>query len=139
VVRALVAHAGKGSVKGVASGQGRVDAGAVGPTLLCEDDDDIRFLVTLLLESAGHTVVPTADVAEALAALEQGDFELVLTDLGLPDGDGSTVGESARSSGARVIVLTARLGAVDDATVQSWADRILAKPFSPDDLISALS
>ncbi len=108
------------------------------PTLLCEDDEDIRVLVTLLLESAGRTVTTTADVSEAMAALESDDYELVVTDLGLPDGDGSTVGLSAHTTGARVIVLTARSSAVDDPDIRRWADGVLRKPFAPADLLAAV-
>ena len=110
----------------------------MGPALLCEDDEDIRLLVTLVLESAGLAVTATAGVAQAMEALARSTYPLVLTDLGLPDGDGSTVGQEARSAGSRVIVLTARTDATFDPEINAWAEHVLAKPFTPAALIAAV-
>lgn len=56
--------------------------------LLVEDHDDTRNIMAGLLRRHGHTVTPAACVAEALEAGRAGDFELLISDIGLPDGDG---------------------------------------------------
>jgi CheY-like chemotaxis protein len=56
--------------------------------LLVEDDDDSRATMARLLELDGHTVHSAACVAEALAWAQQAHHDLLLSDLGLPDGSG---------------------------------------------------
>jgi CheY-like chemotaxis protein len=50
-----------------------------------------------LLERRGHTVVAAACIAEALEIAERDQFDLVLSDLGLPDGDGHSLMRQLRS------------------------------------------
>ena len=58
--------------------------------LLVEDHADTRRLMARVLTGMGHTVTMAASVGEALGAAEgaAGEFDLVLSDLGLPDGNG---------------------------------------------------
>lgn len=56
--------------------------------LLVEDHDSTRELMQRLLESMGHQVVAADSVRTALSAAENRDFDLVISDLGLPDGSG---------------------------------------------------
>jgi signal transduction histidine kinase len=56
--------------------------------LLVEDHDDTLHLMTRLLERQGHQVTRAGGIAEALDAAEGGRFDLVISDLGLPDGSG---------------------------------------------------
>ena len=54
--------------------------------LLLEDHVDTNESLTLLLEMQGHTVTQAFDVATALSFAQARDFDLLLSDLGLPDG-----------------------------------------------------
>lgn len=56
--------------------------------LLVEDHADSATAMADLLGAMGHQVTVTGTVAAALAAAERGGLDLVLSDLGLPDGDG---------------------------------------------------
>ena len=58
--------------------------------LIAEDEEAVRGLVTRALAMDGHTVVATADGAEALEVLarEDGAFDLLLTDIKMPVMDG---------------------------------------------------
>jgi signal transduction histidine kinase/CheY-like chemotaxis protein len=56
--------------------------------LLVEDHGDTGRVMARLLRRHGHTVVHAETVASALAAWEAGPFQLVVSDLGLPDGSG---------------------------------------------------
>ncbi len=52
--------------------------------LVVDDDNTTRHLVGALLKNAGHDVVTAADGAEALAAIQQDNFDLVLLDVWMP-------------------------------------------------------
>ena len=56
--------------------------------LLVEDDREMLELVQEHLEGEGHTVTPAGLGAEAIARLKAEPFDIVLTDLRLPDVDG---------------------------------------------------
>jgi DNA-binding response OmpR family regulator len=114
------------------------DGWCVTRVLVCEDDDDIRRLVALLARDVADAVVDVADVASALAALDAGVFELVVTDLGLPDGSGVAVCAAAAGSGSRVVVMTADHELGETAAVQAAAETVLHKPFTAANLLSAI-
>ena len=60
-----------------------------GPILIVDDDASVRGLVVRILRSRGHTVIGEAgSVAEALTCAEVMRPDVVLVDIGLPDGDG---------------------------------------------------
>jgi two-component system CheB/CheR fusion protein len=56
--------------------------------LLVDDNPLMQRVITLLLESYGHHVQATTNATEALRLCERSDFDLLLLDLFLPDGDG---------------------------------------------------
>ena len=59
--------------------------------LLVEDAKDIRDVFSMLLQAAGAEVIATGSGAEAAAIATRQDFDLLLTDLGLPDMPGDMV------------------------------------------------
>jgi two-component system, NtrC family, response regulator PilR len=61
--------------------------------LVIDDESDIRELLGITLERMQIDVQPAGDCASAIAALRTGDFDLCLTDMKLPDGDGLNVVE----------------------------------------------
>ncbi len=67
--------------------------GVAGPVriLLVEDDDATREVMTEVLRTSGHEVVTAATMKQALAAAESGEFDLLVSDIGLPDGSGLDV------------------------------------------------
>ena len=68
--------------------------------LVVEDDDDLRAVLTTVLESAGLVVTPARGLAEARAALADGpEPHLVLLDLRLPDGTGHDLVADLRRRG----------------------------------------
>ena len=100
--------------------------------LLVEDDDTITQGLRYALEQEGYALTTAATVADAKAALQAPQrFDLLLIDLGLPDGSGFEVCRFARSKGdAAVIFLTAR----DDEGntvlgLDMGADDYVTKPF----------
>ncbi len=59
--------------------------------LLVEDNVDAEAVLRLSLEGHGHTVVSASTVAEAMKELETGSFDILVSDIGLPDGSGLDV------------------------------------------------
>ena len=99
--------------------------------LVVEDEPTFRELVRDILEGAGHEVAEAGDGEEALAALERGGFQLVLTDQRMPRLDGLELVRRLRSLPAPppVVVLTAH-GTIPDAVeaVRLGAADYLTKP-----------
>lgn len=108
--------------------------------LVCEDDADTRRLLVQLLKLEGDAVVETDTVAAALAVLDdrETEIDLVVADLGLPDGSGLEVCEAASRRGARVVVVTANPNLADVPALRACADTIITKPFTFEELFDAL-
>jgi len=53
-----------------------------------ENHEDTRFLLCLLLEQLGHTVFSSATLAAALEAIPPSHCDVLISDIGLPDGNG---------------------------------------------------
>ncbi|MDP4301187.1 response regulator [Leptothrix discophora] len=112
--------------------------------LLVEDDRELRATLREALQVEGHSVLAAASLADArlLArqALASDALDLVLLDLGLPDGDGSQLLAELRSRpGLPLIVISARSdeeGKV--ALLDAGADDYLVKPFSLAELLARL-
>ena len=107
--------------------------------LLVEDDEALRDAVGLTLEMAGHEVTAVDGGPAALAALERGVFNLVVSDLKMDPMDGLTLlGEiRARLPQLPVMLMTA-FGDVEKAVaaMQGGACDFLLKPFEPDVLLA---
>ncbi|WP_367874092.1 response regulator [Luteolibacter sp. Populi] len=75
--------------------------------LLLEDHVDTSESLTLLLEMQGHEVTQAFDVASALKLAETRDFDLLLSDLGLPDGSPGVVMKAvAKRNGTMGVALS---------------------------------
>jgi CheY-like chemotaxis protein len=59
-----------------------------GRILLVDDQPELRRLLERMLSNAGHSVVTAADGNEAIALFRQGDFDVVISDIRMPDMDG---------------------------------------------------
>ena len=76
--------------------------------LLVEDHDDTRSVLTRLLDRYGHRVMAAATVAEARALLGTLQFDVLLSDIGLPDGTGyGLVVEAKQMQPLKAVALTA--------------------------------
>jgi CheY-like chemotaxis protein len=108
--------------------------------LVVEDEENIRhFLETVFLQ-LGHYPVLAADAAAALAAFSQGRFDLIFTDLGLPDMNGEELARRLinQAPDMPVVFLT---GCPDQVRSEGKAGRavcVLAKPVTISDLVETL-
>lgn len=107
--------------------------------LLVEDSARLRELVGDTIRDAGWRLDAVADLGKADDALATTRYDLVLLDLGLPDGDGLELLRALRrrKDATPVLVLTAR-GAVDEriAGLDAGADDYLVKPFNNGELLA---
>ncbi|HSW09248.1 response regulator transcription factor [Aquabacterium sp.] len=109
--------------------------------LLVEDDLDLGNGVRMALGDQGFSVVWVRRLADAARAIATGGFDLLLLDLGLPDGDGLTLLSQLRLDGQRlpVLILTARDGLQDRLRgLDGGADDYLVKPFALAELVSRM-
>jgi CheY-like chemotaxis protein len=65
--------------------------------LLVEDAPDIREVFTVLLRVEGAEVTATGSGREAIDLADNGDFDVVLSDLGLPDTSGTLIRQIVRA------------------------------------------
>ncbi len=70
-----------------------------GRILLVEDNGDTAFMMKMLLETLGYRVETAGDVKQALQAIEAQPFDLLISDLGLPDGSGIELIREIRQRG----------------------------------------
>jgi signal transduction histidine kinase len=109
--------------------------------LLIEDHEDTADVMARLLETYGHRVTTAGRLADALAAIEQHQFDLVISDLGLPDGSGLDFVRVFRArSNAPAIALTG-YGMDDDVQrcIEAGFSVHLTKPVSIQQLEQVLN
>lgn len=109
--------------------------------LLVEDDPDLGEALVANLARDGFAVDLARDLQEAADALASGTYDLLLLDLGLPDGDGLTLVDNLRRSRSAlpILVLTARDAVADRvAGLEAGADDYLVKPFAHVELVARI-
>jgi two-component system, OmpR family, response regulator len=105
---------------------------------ICEDDDDLRSVLTRTLRGETFEVRATAGGREAVKVFTEHPPDLLVLDIGLPDADGRDVCQALRAHGvdAPVLFLTAR-GQLTDrlAGFHAGGDDYLTKPFALAELV----
>ena len=106
--------------------------------LVVEDEAEIRRVVRLILQSEGYEVHEAEGQQRGMIEAGTRRPDLLLVDLGLPDGDGIDLIRQLRGwSAAPVIVLSARSGEPDKiAALDAGADDYLVKPFGAGELLA---
>ncbi len=116
----------------IRSSPDRCDNGPV-RLLVVEDDRSLANVLVRALTEEGHAVDHEATVAGAAEATDVHRYDLVVLDLGLPDGDGLEVCRRLTARGDRppILLLTARDDLSDKvAGLDAGADDYLTKPFA---------
>jgi two-component system phosphate regulon response regulator PhoB len=104
--------------------------------LICEDDQNLRQLVRVIL-GEGYRFVEADTGHEALELALEIRPDLVILDLMLPGASGLDVLRSLRKDlpgGDTPVIVMSAWGHADQAALEAGADRFLPKPFEPDDL-----
>ncbi|RSM59391.1 DNA-binding response regulator [Actinoplanes sp. ATCC 53533] len=115
--------------------------------LVVEDEEDLAEGLRVGLARTGYAVDVALDAAEAYDRLTVNEYDLMLLDVNLPDGDGFTLCRSLRNGDVetpgdgdlRVLMLTAR-GGLDDRVrgLDEGADDYLVKPFALAELLARI-
>ncbi|WP_027389214.1 sigma-54-dependent transcriptional regulator [Chrysiogenes arsenatis] len=106
--------------------------------LVVDDTQSFRFIVKAFLDDAGYQATCAAGGAEALAALEQTSFDLVLSDMVMPEMDGlDLLHQIRRRYPLLPFVLITAHGSVDNAVaaMKDGADDYLLKPLNWEELL----
>jgi PAS domain S-box-containing protein len=100
--------------------------------LLVEDHSDTRRVLVKLLQAMGCQVTAAVSVKEAIAALEGGQFDLLLSDIGLPDGSGLDVMRFAAAHCTLKAIALSGFGQDEDLrkSAEAGFSRHLTKPVS---------
>lgn len=105
--------------------------------LLVEDNADLAGLIKTGLEAHDFVVDHCATLDMAIHARTLAAYDLILLDLGLPDGDGASLVRQLRRAGDQIpiLIITARAGLDDRLNgLDSGADDYLVKPFATAEL-----
>ena len=109
-----------------------------GRLLVVDDQKNMRATTAMVLRQAGYLVDEAEDGAAALKRLEGDSYDVVLTDLRMPDVDGMDVLRTVRQVApeTEVIVMTA-YGTIESAVeaMRRGAHDFIAKPFKEDELL----
>jgi len=108
--------------------------------LLVEDHEDTRRILGCLIKHWGHTVTIATTVAEAYRALDEGAFDVLLSDLGLPDGSGFDVVARLRQTSAIPAVAMSGYGMESDLarTQAAGFNEHIVKPVAAETLREVL-
>ena len=109
--------------------------------LVVEDNHKLAALMAKLLAENLYSVDTADTVDKARAAVDVADYDLILLDLSLPDGNGGEILRSLRRAGCatRILITTARADVVQLVeTLNDGADDYLVKPFSLDELLARI-
>jgi len=113
--------------------------------ILVIDDDKLMCLaLAKILISAGYNVVQAADGEEGLKMYRSQDFDLVITDLIMPDKEGIQIIRELRKENSRIRIIAMSAGGRGGATdYLKWArlmgaKQCLSKPIKREDLLDAV-
>ncbi|MGQ0679446.1 MAG: response regulator [Actinomycetota bacterium] len=103
--------------------------------LLCEDNDSVRELIKVLLETEGYLIVEAVNGHDGLAKAQQAPPDLMILDLMMPGLDGESVlttlnqNESLRS--IPVLVVSGKYDSLELLRDRIGEENIFPKPFEP--------
>ncbi|MFO7811455.1 MAG: sigma-54 dependent transcriptional regulator [Pelovirga sp.] len=109
--------------------------------LIIDDEASMRHMLRLVLEEQGYRITEAANGVEALARLRKEKFDLILSDIRMPDMDGLTfLKHSEVTALEATIIMMSAYGSIDTALecIKSGAYDYISKPFKPDEVILTL-
>jgi two-component system KDP operon response regulator KdpE len=108
--------------------------------VVCDDESQIRKILTISLESADYKVVEAENGNDAIAQIATSHPQLVILDLGLPDRDGLSVLKEIRTwTSVPVIILSVKNSEEDIVkALDLGADDYLTKPFNTSELLARI-
>lgn len=116
-----------------------MQTGTMAKIILAEDDDDMRRFLVKALEKAGHQVTAFGEGASAFEEIKQATFDLLLTDIVMPEMDGIELARRAADLDPhlKIMFITgfAAVALHPDSKAPKDA-KVLSKPFHLRDLVA---
>jgi CheY-like chemotaxis protein len=113
--------------------------------LVIDDDAGVRVTIARILERAGHTAVQAANGAEGLRQFGESAFDIVITDLYMPEMEGLETIQAIRSANTSIPILAIsggimgdKIGPLGDAAFFG-ATATLEKPFENERLVAVVA
>lgn len=112
--------------------------GSKGRILFIEDDESVRELVGDYLSAYEFVVDSVSSSAEADEKFASDRYDIVIVDVGLPDGDGISIARNlSQNSDIGIIILSGRTDLVDRVVgIEAGADDYVTKPVEPRELLA---
>ena len=109
--------------------------------LLAEDDDSMRTYLARALERSGYEVMAVATGVEAVPHIESDHFDLLLTDIVMPEMDGIELAQHAASVAPdmRIMFITGFAAVTLKAGKAVPQAKVLSKPFHLRDLVDEVN
>lgn len=107
--------------------------------LVIEDDQSVRVLVRAVLEKNGNSVSQADNAADGQDLAFNNEYDIIILDLGLPDGNGYDICKNIRDQDITTPVLILSAEQETDVKVKCLkvgADDYLTKPFNPEELMA---
>jgi CheY-like chemotaxis protein len=109
--------------------------------LVIDDDERVRTLLRDILVFGGHQVIEASDGILGMKCLEEGKFDMVLTDLGMPAMNGWEVAKWVKSKTPQIPVglITGWGRNLEEEKIkESGVDLIIGKPFQVSEILEAV-
>lgn len=108
--------------------------------LLVEDDKQLSFITKRMLESKGYGVITAFSIRQAKLELQKKEFDLILLDMMLPDGEGSQMCEEIREVSVCPIIFVSCLSDQDTkiSALKMGGDDYVTKPVNYDELLARI-
>ena len=111
--------------------------------LVVDDSNSIRDMVSFTLKSSGYQTVEACDGQEGLSKAQSGTFDLVITDVNMPNMDGITLCQELRKLASfqytPILMLTTESSTdMKQRGKAAGATGWLVKPFNPDKLLATI-
>lgn len=110
--------------------------------LVIEDDDRVRTLLKDILVFGGHQVIEASDGILGMKYLEEGRFDMVLTDLGMPIMNGWEVAKTVKRKTPQIpvgLITGWGINLEDEKIKESGVDLIIGKPFQVNEILEAVN
>ena len=104
--------------------------------LFVDDDRDVLDMYSALLENSNYRIFRAASGTEAVTMMDQHQFDCIITDLKMPDGNGLKVRDAAMEREIPLIIVTGYQGSYK--TILDAKDVVLEKPVRRQDLINTI-
>lgn len=109
--------------------------------LVIEDDPSVRTLVKAVLEHKGNTVAQAENAANGRELAIRDEYDIIILDLGLPDGDGFDIAKDIRDQEITTPILVLSAEQETDVKIKCLkvgADDYLTKPFNTEELMARI-